>query len=114
MQRMSVVQRPVAATEAGGPGDRALDIIAGAVDRALDTETLRQAGCDRRSESAAGAVSVAGGDPRTFPNPDACGRDEDIRHDFPGEMPALDQHRSAAKRQEGLAGGPHLGNVSDF
>src|SRR5262249_45750169 len=56
-QWMSVVERPMAAAETRRAGDRALNIVTSAVDRAFDPETLGEAGCNRRGEGTAGAVS---------------------------------------------------------
>src|SRR6516225_12024005 len=110
---MRMVERPVAVTEPRRAGDRALDVISGTIDRALDAETLGDAGCDSRGEGAAGPVGVAGRDPRALPDLGAAGGDEDIRDGFSREMAALDQHCSAAEREQGLARGPHLGPVAN-
>ena len=74
-----MVERPIAAAEPRCASDRLLDVEARAVHGGLDAETLGETGCDRRGEGAAGAVSVAGRDPRALPYPDAARRDEDIR-----------------------------------
>ena len=101
---MSVVEWPVAAAEPRCAGDRPLNVFSGTVDSFRDAETLGEAGCDRRGKGAAGAVRVAGRDPPGFPDPDLASGDENIRYGFPGEMAALDQRRSAAEAEQGLAG----------
>ena len=76
---MRVIEWPVTAAESRRAGDRTLDVMSGTIDRALNVETLGEAGCDRRGKGAAGAVRVAGRNPPAFPDPDTAGGDEDIR-----------------------------------
>ena len=75
-----MVERAVAAAEAGSARDRALDVGASAVDGIFDPKALGEAGGDRRGESAAGAVGVAGIDPGALPDPCAPPGDEDVGH----------------------------------
>ena len=66
--RVAEFERSVAAPKAGGAGDRALDIGAGALDRGADRHALGQTGSDRRGEGAAGAVGMPGFDAWAIPH----------------------------------------------
>src|SRR5215469_13742521 len=111
---MGVVERAVAAAEAGGTGDRALNIRAGPIDRALDGETLREPRGNRGGEGTTRPVGVTGYKPRALPNARALRRNEHVQYRIAREVAALDQYRPAAERQQALAGGPHRPNVADL
>ena len=100
-QRVGVVERAVAAAEAGRACDRAAHIVARAVDRRLDRQALRQAGGDRRGQRAAGAVRVPAVDPRALARrADAAGGRQHVVDRVAREVPALEQHRAAAELQQ--------------
>src|SRR5271165_342741 len=112
-QRVRVFEGSVTISNTGRADDRTMDVCEGAFDGALDTMALGEAGRDRRGECATGAVGMTRRDPRALPDPDTAGGHQHVRHGFRREMSALDQRRSAAEREQRLAGGPHLADVPD-
>src|SRR5712691_13215524 len=103
----------MAAAEPGGAQDRAPDVFARPLDRFLDPEPLRQAGGDRRGQRAAGAVSVAGVDPRALPNAEPSGACEDVVHRAAGEVAAFEQRRAAAEAEQLPGRIAHRGEAVD-
>src|ERR1700730_18363772 len=71
VERVGVVERPMAASKARRGGDRALDVGVGPLDRSFDAQPLGQARSNRRGESAAGPMSMAGRGARGLPRPGA-------------------------------------------
>src|SRR6202048_4687970 len=60
VEGVGVVERPMAASKARRGGDRALDVGVGPLDHSFDAQPLGQARSNRRGESAAGPMSMAG------------------------------------------------------
>src|SRR5262245_43757524 len=102
-KRMAVVERAMSAAQAGGLGDRAVDVAARLVYRMLDVEPLGDPCSDCRGEGAAGAVGVPSSKARILPYPCAGSGYEDIRHGFAGEVAAFYKHCTAAEHEEVLA-----------
>src|ERR1041385_4062984 len=94
---MSMVERAVAMAETGRGGNRALHIIAGALDRCLDSESLRDAGGYRRSKRAAGAVGVSAIDARAVPDALTVRSREHVIDRVARQMSAFQQDRTATQ-----------------
>src|SRR5689334_11283169 len=94
---MSVVERAVAMAETRCGGNRTLHIIAGALDRCLDSEPLRETGGNRRSKRAAGAVGVSAVDARAVPDALTVRGREHVIDRVPRQMPAFKQDRTATQ-----------------
>src|SRR5690348_2339568 len=94
---MSMVEWAVAMAETRRGGNRALHILAGALDRCLDSEPLRETGGNRRSKRAAGAVGVPAVDARAVPDALTVGGREHVIDRVARQMPAFQQDRTATQ-----------------
>src|SRR3546814_4025807 len=104
---MPVVQRPMAAAEAGGRLDRLANIGARPFDRTDQRQTLRQARGDRRGEGASGTMRMARGYSGVLEQLEAVGGQQDVRQPVAREMSALHKHRCGTEPDDPLCGALH-------
>src|SRR6266702_5072488 len=97
-----MMDRPVAMADAEAVGgcNRRADPGLGVAHRLLKSLALGETRRDRRGERAAGAMGVAGSDARRGERDRVFGIDEIIDALGTLAMPALDQHRATAEREQ--------------
>ena len=115
LDRHGVIERAVAAAEAGRGLDGLADVGTGARDRVLEAHLLRQAGGDRRGERAAGAVGVRRLDARILEALDPAVVEQQVddacrpRDGRPSSAPPWRRARPAARRRARMSASVRTG-----